>query len=397
MWPSRPFSEIVSDRTSGQKKLARKNFSETGRYPVIDQGREFVSGFSDDESLLYTGNFPVVLFGDHTRELKFVDSPFILGADGVKILEPKHSVEAKFLYYGLLNANVPANGYSRHFKFLKELQILTPPRKIQRQIVDILDQADALRRKRREANALHDRILPALFHRRFGDIASTDCPWPMLSLPECGIFVSGATPSKDDGRFWGGDVFWVTPKDMKVPAIHESKIRTSATALAETNLKLVDPGHILLVVRGMILARHVPVAINRAPVTINQDMKAIRPIPDLEPEFLRSCLQVLESVILARMGTAAHGTRKLGQEEMREIRIPVPPQNLQGEFSEVARSFEAGAPKRQKATENLETLFQTLLARAFDGRLFPDNVADARNARSETDELLQEIETQSKP
>lgn len=314
----------------------------------------------------------------------------------------REGVSPKYLAYALLfhTPSIERLSNSTTFKEITksafadfEIEIPTPNQQIQ--IVDILDQADELRRNRRKANAVHDQILPALFHRMFGDIAARDCVWPTLPLPECGTFVSGATPSKDDERFWGGDIFWVTPKDMKVPSIQKSKIRTSATALKETNLKRIDPGHVLLVVRGMILARHVPVAINRVPVTINQDMKAILPITDFTPEFLRSCLQMLEPVILARMGTAAHGTKKLGQEEMHEIRIPVPPKDLQSKFSEVARSFEDSSPARQTATENLETLFQTLLTRAFDGRLTGNNAA-ARNSQSEMNELLQEIEVQAK-
>jgi type I restriction enzyme S subunit len=307
----------------------------------------------------------------------------------------------KFLAYALQyhSPSIERLSNSRTFKEITkssfaEFELDVPEEKGQLLIVDILDQADALRRNRREANVLHERLIPSVFQRMFGDISSANSPWPMLSLPECGTFISGAPPSKEEDRFWGGDIVWVSAKDMNNPNIHGSKIQTSSAALAETNLKLIQPGHVLLVVRGMILVRHLPVAINRVPVTINQDMKAILPIADLSPEFLRSCLQSLEPVILARMGTAAHGTKKLGQEEMNEIRIPVPPRSLQDRFSELVRGFEGMEPSRKVITQNLETLFQTLLTRAFDGRLF--SAAGARETQAEMSERLQELENQAK-
>jgi len=336
----------------------------------------------------------------------FVEKRFdgMVASTGFTVLRPRvDKVVPKFLYYlvrsaGFVNEmGARATGASYPAvsdRIVKSYEFRLPILGTQSLIVELLDQADALRRKRREANVLHERILASLFQRLFGDISSTGSPWQTLPLPECGTFVSGATPSKDEERFWGGDIDWVTPKDMKVPNIHASKIQTTAAALAETNLKLVQPGHVLLVVRGMILARHVPVAINRVPVAINQDMKAIRPIDDLSPEFLRSCLQLLEPVILARMGTAAHGTKKLGQEEMKDIRIPLAPRNLQDHFSKLVRSYEAMTPSREATTQNLETLFQSLLARAFDGRLF--SAAAVRETQAEMGELLQELEHQAK-
>jgi type I restriction enzyme M protein len=70
-------------------KLQTNQYANSGKYPIIDQSANAVAGYSDDESLLFHIAKPVVLFGDHTRTIKYVDFDFILGADGVKILQHK--------------------------------------------------------------------------------------------------------------------------------------------------------------------------------------------------------------------------------------------------------------------------------------------------------------------
>ncbi len=82
-----------------------------------------------------------MIFGDHTTILKYVDFDFVLGADGVKILQPRAFLLPKFFYYQLRAANLGSLGYARHYKLLKELAIAYPPRPEQQRIVGILDEA----------------------------------------------------------------------------------------------------------------------------------------------------------------------------------------------------------------------------------------------------------------
>ena len=105
-----------------------------------------------------------VVFGDHTRAFKYIDFPFIMGADGTKVLQPKKDdCDTKYLYYFFLSINVPDTGYNRHFKYLKELKIPLPPLDQQKKIAAILDAADGYRQKTKALILKYDELTQSLF------------------------------------------------------------------------------------------------------------------------------------------------------------------------------------------------------------------------------------------
>jgi type I restriction enzyme S subunit len=130
-WPTKLFADIFRDTTAGNKKLQSKQFLEFGRIAVVDQGQSQIAGYTDDVALAYKGTFPVIVFGDHTRIFKFVDHPFVLGADGVRVLITKPTFNPLFAYWHCQLLNIPIAGYSRHFKFLKGKLFICPDRRLQ--------------------------------------------------------------------------------------------------------------------------------------------------------------------------------------------------------------------------------------------------------------------------
>lgn len=157
------FQNLVS-KTRKIRGIKTNNYKDTGKYPVIDQGNQLIAGYSDDEKTLYKDTLPVVVFGDHTLAVKFVDFPFCVGADGTQILKPNEKIIiGKFLYYAILNLNIHSLGYSRHFKILKVATFRVPEIEIQKRIVKILDQSDALRQKRKQAIGVLDEYLSSVF------------------------------------------------------------------------------------------------------------------------------------------------------------------------------------------------------------------------------------------
>jgi type I restriction enzyme S subunit len=139
-WKREPLESCIEYVTYTQK-IQRKDFLASGAYPIVSQEEAFINGYWDNEADLFKIMAPVVVFGDHTKVLKYVDFDFVLGADGVKILQPREFLFPKFFYYQLQAANLDSLGYARHYKLLKELAIAFPTLPEQRRIVGILDNA----------------------------------------------------------------------------------------------------------------------------------------------------------------------------------------------------------------------------------------------------------------
>lgn len=363
-----PFTSAVTDMTGGNVKIQRKDFLAEGLLPVIDQGQEDVAGYTNDLSHAYTGDLPAILFGDHTRAFKYVDKPFALGADGVKVLAPRPGFNAKFLYYYFLSREIPSRGYSRHFKFLKELAIPLFAPSEQYRIVELLDEADRLRRLRREADAKAARILPALFLKMFGDPATNPMGWPTNRLDFWFDVFGGGTPSKANDEYWKGDIPWVSPKDMKVDVIQDTEDHITQDAIASSATKLVDPGSVLIVYRSGILAHTFPVAIAGRALTLNQDLKALSSRGEVLNEFIYGWLMSGQKLALScvKKGATVHnidGPRFLG------LQVPKPPRHLQEDFARHLQALLLQKNEREKAAQEVENLFALLLQKAFAGQL----------------------------
>ena len=139
-WHSLPFEECI-EPVVYTAKVQRKDFLVNGAYPIVSQEESFINGFWDEGADLFTVDRPVVVFGDHTRALKYIDFDFVLGADGVKVLKPKPFLDPRFFYYQLHTAKLDSLGYARHYRLLKAHQVAHPSLPEQRRIVAILDEA----------------------------------------------------------------------------------------------------------------------------------------------------------------------------------------------------------------------------------------------------------------
>ncbi|MCB1009140.1 MAG: restriction endonuclease subunit S [Acidobacteria bacterium] len=143
-------------------------------------------------------------------------------------------------------------------------------------------------------------------------------------------FQGGGTPDKGNPDFWtGGTIPWVSPKDMKVDRIADSEDHITEAAVDGSATHLLPTGSVLVVVRGMILAHTLPVAVTTGPVTINQDIKALVCGPRILPEFLHAVLAGQSGWLLSLADSSAHGTKKLETEVLRRLEVPCPPLEVQ--------------------------------------------------------------------
>ncbi|HHX8557423.1 TPA: restriction endonuclease subunit S [Vibrio diabolicus] len=142
-WDIRRLPDVYYTISPSGKKLKSSDVLEHGTYPVIDQGQEAIAGYSNDEERVIDIESPIIIFGDHTRNIKYVDFSFVPGADGTKILCPI-GIAPEFFYLQLRSYDIESRGYGRHFKILNENLFVIPSLEEQHRIVAKVDELMAL-------------------------------------------------------------------------------------------------------------------------------------------------------------------------------------------------------------------------------------------------------------
>jgi type I restriction enzyme S subunit len=270
---------------------------------------------------------------------------------------------------------------------LWEHEIPLPPLSEQRRIVEILDQADALRRKRAEADAKAARILPALFYKMFGDPATNPKGWPIVRLGDVCDIVSGATPRTDRPEFWDGGVLWATPKDLSQQnewILDRTERTITEEGLSSCATTLLPEGAVLLSSRAPIGL----VAIAGRPLCTNQGFKSFVCGQNVDSWYLFAWCK-LRTVYLQSLGRGATFA-EISKTIVESIPIPLPPVEAQRSFRALVLIIENLRRRSRLEGSALERLFQTLLHRAFTGDL------TARWREAHMKELLAEMEAQAR-
>ncbi len=289
---------------------------------------------------------------------------------------------------------------------LKRLLLPLPPLPEQAAIVRFLDHAD--RRIRRYIRAkqklikLLEEQKQAIIHRAvtrgldpnvrlkpsgvewLGDMPEH---WEVKKLRQCGAISGGLTPSMADRSLWDGAVPWVTPKDMKRFTIAGASMTVSARALEATSLQLIPAGSVLLVVRGMILARRVPIARTTEPVTINQDMKAIVPAVGIDAGFLAYRMDAAQAAFVPMIDEAGHGTKRFPTERWKDVVLAIPPADEQ---SQIVRHLDQATAQVADALDNAQREIDLL--REYRTRLIADVVTGKLDVREAAASLPDEAD-----
>ena len=109
---------VMNDKS---KQLKTADYYASGKYPIIDQSADFICGYSDNEDAVYRTPLPIVVFGDHTRCVKYIDFPFIAGADGTQLLKAEKNVDPKFLFFIVQRASYEIGNYGYDSDLIPEI------------------------------------------------------------------------------------------------------------------------------------------------------------------------------------------------------------------------------------------------------------------------------------
>ena len=155
-WEKSPFLEIFSTVSDKPYQVTTSEYFDSGSYEVVDQGKNDIVGYNSDASKVFN-SVPIIVYGDHTTIIKYRNSPFIVGGDGVKLLTTHTKNDLQYLYYALCQYNIQPEGYKRHFSIVKSLYIPVPSLEQQHIIAQTLATIDLKINK--EADILEQLLL----------------------------------------------------------------------------------------------------------------------------------------------------------------------------------------------------------------------------------------------
>lgn len=376
-WEITEFENCL-EKVTYTNKIQRKDFKEEGIYPIVSQEKDFINGYWDNEEDLFRVDKPVVIFGDHTQVIKFIDFDFVLGADGVKILKPKNKINSKYFYYFLQNVDLGSLGYARHYRLLKELNV-TYPKSLpeQQHIVSILDEAFAAIAKAKanaeqnllNANELFENAAQGIFTQKGID-------WEEKLLGEFATFRNGINYTKGSkgekikivGVKDFQDSYWVPDNDL-VEVSLDGKINETDLLKEGDILAVRSNGNPQLIGRTL-LAGKINEKVSHSGFTIRIRLNS----KIVNPNYLCHFLKIQQTrKTLVESGNGV-GIKSLNQGSLSSLNIPYPkPLKEQEAIIEkidlIAEQSQKLKDIYQRKINDLEELKKSILQKAFAGEL----------------------------
>ena len=363
------------------ENLVRVNKPETERYiTVLLYGRGVV------ERKIKEGKIPVAFTGYKARAGQLIISTINARNGAAGIIPPEldgavvskdfplfnidHSlVDEKYLLYYLWSESfihkAEQSSYGAtmprlHVKPFLGMQMFLPSLTEQKSRAKIIGYIEhLLYLQNRQLDKL-DELVKSRFIEMFGDPLGSSKEWPCVSVSNvCRSILGGGTPAKGQQEYFTGTIPWVTPKDMKSSTISDSIDHITEEAIAHSSTNLVPENSVLMVIRSGILKHTLPVAINRVPVTINQDMKAFVPNEIIKATFMMYFFKMIEQDVLS--GVRSVTADNIDFKAFSKRVIIVPPLELQQQFAAFVEQTDKSKFRMQKSLElerNLWTAFQ---------------------------------------
>ena len=234
-----------------------------------------------------------------------------------------HVLRSDYFLRYVLSFSVRSQMPKVNRKQLEGFRFPCPPVELQRKFIILVEQSDKSKFVRFKSQ----------FIEMFGDPLSENCCYKKISiLDACDNITGGGTPSKKHPEYYEGSIPWVSPKDMNTSIIEDSQDHITEEAITKSTTKLIPEQSVLMVIRSGVLKHDLPIAINKVPVTINQDMKAFLVGSKIIPQYLFGYFKTIEADVLrgVRAVTADNIEFKVFQKRL----IQIPPMDEQQKFAE---------------------------------------------------------------
>lgn len=368
-WEEKTLHEVLN-KVKYTSKIQSKLYKDKGKYPIISQEDVFISGYWDNPSDVYHVKHPIVIFGDHTKVVKYIDFDFVLGADGVKILDPTKDINAKFLYYWTKYVPLRNLGYARHYKLLSEKTIHFPSLPEQERIVAKLDEAfEAIDKVKANAEQNLNNA-KELFESALNNVFTKNTDgWEEKKLDDVCTYKSGTTISKDLEKDTG-DLLYIKVGDMNIRG-NEELITTSTRFASSAEIsaaQIIPTGSVIFPKRGGAIATNKKRKIIK-PTIVDLNTMAIIPNKELDSNFFYYWFGQINLIDISNGTTIP----QINNYSFQNLRIKYPTLLEQQKIVEQLDKIQEKTKKLEaiytQKIKECDELKQSILQKAFRGEL----------------------------
>lgn len=333
----------------------------SGKYPIIDQGQSQIVGYANLENGLFT-DIPAIIFGDHTRIVKYIDCPFFLGADGVKVLKAKvNDTDYKYLFYCLQNAKIPNTGYNRHFKWLKEVDIPLPLLEEQHRIATLLDKVKDLISKCRQQLDMLDDLVKARFVEMFGDPVNNSRNLSESTLPDLGEFGRGVSKHRPRNapELLGGLYPLIQTGDVANAELYITRYESTYSELGLKQSKMWRSGTLCITIAANIAKT----AILAYDACFPDSVVGFNANEKTNNIFIHYWFSFFQRILEAQAPESAQ--KNINLKILRELNVIVPLVEQQQQFAAFVTEIDKSKEAVQQALDKTQQLFDSLLQQYF--------------------------------
>ncbi|NCS77653.1 MAG: restriction endonuclease subunit S [Microcystis aeruginosa K13-07] len=252
-------------------------------------------------------------------------------------------------------------------KDLKQVEIPLPPLEEQRRIAAILDKADGVRRKRKEAIRLTEELLKSTFLEMFGDPVTNPKGWEIAKLGDFGKILTGNTPPRSVSENYGDEIEWIKSDNITTPEHFLTEAEEKLSAKGKKIARTVPNGSVLVTCIAGSRSSIGRAALTDREVAFNQQINAVVPNSDVDPYFLYGQLFVAQHLVQAQSTDSMKGM--VNKSKFSSIEFIKPPSQKQQKFGKWFLGFHRYYMNLIGGEEQSENLFNSLLQRAFRGEL----------------------------
>ena len=330
------FDDIFEDYTKYSLKISKSLYLKSGLYPIIDQGKEEIAGYSNKNINIFD-KIPVIIFGDHTRIFKYVDYPFFLGADGVKILKNTSNLFLdKYLYYSLKNFKIPDTGYNRHFKWLKDFKIKYISLAKQKRITSLIEKIEFFILKKEKQLEYLKELKKSLFTKY-----SKNKKVVNLELEEiCEFIKDGTHQTPTYVNINENGYKFLSSKDVSKGIINWDNTKYISEELHKELYKKIAPrkNDILLAKNG---TTGVAALVDKEEIfDIYVSLAILRLKKEYNPKYILEGINSIETNQQFKRSLKGIGVPNLHLKEIKKVKIPIPPIELQNKFAQRVEKIE---------------------------------------------------------